>query len=150
MGNVFDFQGQEVKIVLISTVLTSGERITYDDDDNKGKIGLLGDHRKFNVAVTRGMALCIVVGDPYILHTDSSWREYIETCDKKNRYSGIDCKYLSRYVKKQDNLDADALLNAAVQLSLRQNLGAGVSSRMQALTIEEQYYSDDVTWRTFL
>lgn len=54
VGSVLDLQGQEVKVIVISTVLTS--RLQSD----RGEVmGLLGDHRKFNVAVTRGMALCI-------------------------------------------------------------------------------------------
>lgn len=150
VGNVFDFQGQEVKVVIISTVLTSGKRITYEEGANKERSGLFGDHRRFNVAVTRGMALCVVVGDPYFLYSDSSWRAYIEACDAKSRYVGNDCKFLARHVKEKDDEDADDLLNAAVQLSLRQSLGNGVASRMHALTLEEQYYADDLTWRTFL
>ena len=96
------------------------------------------------------MALCVVVGDPYFLYSDSSWRAYIEACDAKSRYVGNDCKFLARHVKEKDDEDADDLLNAAVQLSLRQSLGNGVASRMHALTLEEQYYADDLTWRTFL
>ena len=146
VGSVYDFQGQEVKIVIISTVLTSGARIIRDECTNSEKVGLFGDHRKFNVAVTRAMALCIVVGDPYMLCTDSSWKEYIESCDRKGRYAGIDCKLLQRHVKQEDEVDAEDLLNAAVQFSLRQDLGSGLASQ----TIEEQYYSDDLVWRTFL
>jgi superfamily I DNA and/or RNA helicase len=54
VGSVLDLQGQEVKVVIVSTVLTS--RLQCDRGE---AMGLLGDHRKFNVAVTRGMALCI-------------------------------------------------------------------------------------------
>jgi hypothetical protein len=37
--------------------------------------------RRFNVAVTRGMSLCVVVGHPYLLYSDHVWREFLEYCD---------------------------------------------------------------------
>ena len=78
VGSVEDYQGQEKKIIIISTVLTC--RVpTYEV---KGCIGLMGDHRRFNVAVTRSMALCVVLGQPYVLYTDPVWKEFLEYCDK--------------------------------------------------------------------
>ena len=51
----------------------------------KGSLGLIGDHRKFNVAVTRGKALCVLIGQPYLLYTDPVWREFLEYCDKNGK-----------------------------------------------------------------
>jgi superfamily I DNA and/or RNA helicase len=36
--------------------------------------------RRFNVAVTRGMALCVVVGQPRLLYSDLRWRELLKYC----------------------------------------------------------------------
>jgi superfamily I DNA and/or RNA helicase len=36
--------------------------------------------RRFNVAVTRGMALCVVVGKPQLLYADLHWRELLKYC----------------------------------------------------------------------
>ena len=38
--------------------------------------------RRFNVAVTRGMALCVIVGQPQLLYADPHWREMIRFCVK--------------------------------------------------------------------
>jgi hypothetical protein len=36
--------------------------------------------RRFNVAVTRGMALCVVIGQPRLLYSDLRWRELLKYC----------------------------------------------------------------------
>ena len=36
---------------------------------------------RFNVALTRAMALLIVVGNPILLRQDSNWRKFIEYVD---------------------------------------------------------------------
>jgi len=38
--------------------------------------------RRFNVAVTRGMALCVIIGQPQLLYADPHWREMIRYCVK--------------------------------------------------------------------
>ena len=164
VGSVQDFQGQEMKVIIISTVLTSGMRVTREADIWIEKIGLFADYRKFNVAVTRGMALCIVVGDPYALYADEYWRVYLEECDEKGRYSGYDCRLLNRYSKQLEEKDATDLLNAAVHYALRQDmvLGGGIgvgvggvgrndhNSSSARLLAEYGVYSDEITWRTLL
>jgi hypothetical protein len=107
-------------------------------------IGLIGDYRKFNVAVTRGMALCIVVGEPYTLYSDPPFRTYMETCDRNHRYFGADCSLLSRNTEK----DAEGLLNNAAQIAFRDEnlLGRGSAKAFN----DNQYFSDEITWRTLL
>ncbi|CAN0124966.1 unnamed protein product, partial [Ectocarpus sp. 8 AP-2014] len=62
VGQVEDFQGGEKKIVIISTTLSKRHRV-----EKEGKIGFLGDPKKFNVALTRAQALAVVVGNPNLL-----------------------------------------------------------------------------------
>lgn len=42
--------------------------------------------RRFNVAVTRGMALCVVIGQPQLLYADPHWREMIRFCVKHGQF----------------------------------------------------------------
>lgn len=86
VGDVFDFQGQEVSIIIISTVLSTKTGLKNYEQD--GKLGLQSDHRKFNVSITRGSCLCIVIGNPYMLNTDEWWKQYIEYCDSNGSYIG--------------------------------------------------------------
>ena len=90
VGSVEDFQGQETRIIVISTVLTK-RMPTFEVN---GVLGLTGDHRRFNVAVTRGMALCVVVGQPSLLYTDPVWREFLDHCDSHGAYCGCPCPLL--------------------------------------------------------
>ena len=78
VGSVEDYQGQEMKVIIISTVLSARVPAL----ETRGSLGLFGDKKKFNVAISRGMALCIVVGQPYLLHADPCWREFLEYCDQ--------------------------------------------------------------------
>ena len=139
-----------MKIVIISTVMTS--RVAAMEQN--GCIGLIGDHKKFNVAITRGMALCVVIGQPYVLYGDHCWREFIEHCDSLGGYVGFDCHLLKRNQKLQEKLDADELLETVARMSLltegQDSLGSmagGASLKKSGLA---EYYSHDITWRTLL
>uniref|UniRef100_A0A8C5DLP8 RNA helicase n=1 Tax=Gouania willdenowi TaxID=441366 RepID=A0A8C5DLP8_GOUWI len=70
VGSVEEFQGQERKIILISTVRSSINYVRMDKDFN---IGFLSNEKRFNVAVTRARSLLIVVGNPVILNKDPTW-----------------------------------------------------------------------------
>ena len=48
--------------------------------------------RKFNVSVTRGMALCIIIGHPYVLGRDAQWRKLMDYCIRNSKFTS-----LSRY-----------------------------------------------------
>jgi superfamily I DNA and/or RNA helicase len=140
VGGIEDYQGQEFKVIIITTVLTSPMRQFAQD----GAIGLTGNPKKFNVAVTRGMALCVVIGQPYYLHDDPCWRAYMEYCDLHGAYTGYPCNLLRRH--RQEELDEEALLNAVAQTSI---LGAGYEE-IQNPTKLSQYFFDDSAWRVLL
>lgn len=74
IGTVENFQGQEKKIIIISTVRSSTEHVRLD---YRTKLGFLKNPKRFNVAITRAKALLIVVGNPLILMEDREWREFI-------------------------------------------------------------------------
>ena len=103
VGSVEDFQGQEVKVIVISTVQT----MRVPSLEINGVLGLLGDHRRFNVSVTRGMALCMVFGQPQMLCTDAVWREFLLHCDRNNGYCGHPCPEL--YTSSQQSLSSSAV-----------------------------------------
>ena len=53
--------------------------------------GLLGNARKFNVAITRGQALCVVVGKPVLLCTDPYFKHYVRACAQRGSHYGVPC-----------------------------------------------------------
>ncbi|KIJ55277.1 hypothetical protein M422DRAFT_199403 [Sphaerobolus stellatus SS14] len=74
VGSVEEFQGQERRIIIISTVRSSPDLIQHDV---RHALGFVSNPQRFNVAVTRAKALLIVVGDSNILGLDPMWRAFL-------------------------------------------------------------------------
>ncbi|KAK7146112.1 hypothetical protein R3I93_013748 [Phoxinus phoxinus] len=91
VGSVEEFQGQERKVIMVSTVRSSKEHFTLDETFN---IGFLKNEKRFNVAVTRAKALLIMVGNPIILETDTTWGRFISYCTEQKGYTGYDMSSL--------------------------------------------------------
>ncbi|KAM3877752.1 putative helicase mov-10-B.1 [Diretmus argenteus] len=72
VGSVEEFQGQERKVIMVSTVRSSMSYVKMDQDFN---IGFLSNEKRFNVAMTRAKSLLIVVGNPVILNKDPIWQK---------------------------------------------------------------------------
>ncbi|KAI9548916.1 hypothetical protein NQZ68_003450 [Dissostichus eleginoides] len=85
VGSVEEFQGQERKIIMVSTVRSSINYLKMDKDFN---IGFLANEKRFNVALTRARSLLIVVGNPVILNKDPTWEKFISYCVKEKGYTG--------------------------------------------------------------
>jgi len=88
VGTTEEFQGQERKIIILSTVRSSPE---YVNIDGQYRLGFLADPKRFNVAITRAQALLIVVGNPHILSQDRDWRKLLEYARSLGCYTG--CAY---------------------------------------------------------
>ncbi|KAL2912277.1 hypothetical protein HK105_208268 [Polyrhizophydium stewartii] len=98
VGNVEVFQGQERKVIIISTVRSNPDHLSHDARFN---LGFLSDPKRFNVAVTRAKALLIVVGNAHILVKDPSWRAWIRHALKLGA-----CKNLPQSIR--DELEDEA------------------------------------------
>lgn len=70
-------------MIIISTVLSRMPLIK-----NGEYLGLYGDHRRFNVAVTRAQALVVLVGHPDTLFQDKYFREFCKHAWNKGAYRG--------------------------------------------------------------
>ena len=86
-----EFQGQERKVIIVTTVRTLDcpENDIIENDVIRG-LGFIRSEKRFNVAVTRAMSLLIVIGDPFLLGADPTWRIFIEHCTKLRAYTGCD------------------------------------------------------------
>ncbi|KIK60715.1 hypothetical protein GYMLUDRAFT_261292 [Collybiopsis luxurians FD-317 M1] len=74
VGSVEEFQGQERRVIIISTVRSSKEFVEYD---LRRTLGFVANPRRFNVAVTRAQCLLYIVGDPTVLSIDPLWRAFL-------------------------------------------------------------------------
>ena len=85
VGSTELFQGQERRVIILSTVRSNADFIDFDKKHN---IGFLDNPKRFNVAITRAQCLLIVVGNPHVLAVDSTWRALIKHCVDNRAYRG--------------------------------------------------------------
>ena len=85
VGSTEVFQGQERKVIIISTVRSNAE---FLPSDFKHRLGFLRNPKRFNVAITRTKALLIVVGNPELLCQDEHWQELINYAHDNGGYTG--------------------------------------------------------------
>ncbi|XP_056319481.1 putative helicase mov-10-B.1 [Danio aesculapii] len=110
VGSVEEFQGQERKVIIVSTVRSSKEHMILDDKFN---IGFLKNEKRFNVAVTRAKALLIMVGNPIILRTDEIWGRFMNYCIQEGGYTGYDISSLE---------ETDVIAERLLSLNIRQEI----------------------------
>ncbi|KAJ6608222.1 P-loop containing nucleoside triphosphate hydrolase protein [Mycena sp. CBHHK59/15] len=74
VGSVEEFQGQERRVIIMSTVRSN---TNYVEADIKRTLGFVANPQRFNVAITRAQALLVVIGNPDILALDPLWRAFL-------------------------------------------------------------------------
>jgi helicase MOV-10 len=70
VATVEEFQGQERRIIIVSTVRSSASYVQHDIQQS---LGFLQNPKRFNVAVSRAKALLVIIGNPVILSQDPYW-----------------------------------------------------------------------------
>ncbi|KAG9044287.1 hypothetical protein FS837_008417 [Tulasnella sp. UAMH 9824] len=86
VGSVEEFQGQERKVILITTVRSQVSNVAHD---LKHVLGFLVNPRRMNVALTRAKALLVVVGNPNILGLDPLWRKFLNYVHRNGGWKGL-------------------------------------------------------------
>lgn len=88
VGSTELFQGQERRVIILSTVRSSDDFVGFDRRHN---LGFLDNCKRFNTAITRAQALLIVVGNPQVLMLDrENWGALIRLCRESGSYSGVE------------------------------------------------------------
>ena len=97
VGTVDDYQGQEEKVMFISTVASRGPptpttnanfQREFSDVSSDPRLGFLACPRRFNVAVTRAKALNVIVGHPVALERWTHWKALLRHCLARGAYVG--------------------------------------------------------------
>uniref|UniRef100_A0A7N6FBN5 RNA helicase n=1 Tax=Anabas testudineus TaxID=64144 RepID=A0A7N6FBN5_ANATE len=118
VGSVEEFQGQERRVIIVSTVRSSPN---YLEIDKQFSLGFVKNEKRFNVAVTRAKALLIVVGNPRVLNADPTWARYVS--------GGYKCK--SRIIP--DNIYQFILTFILIVFSSHFNFNSTAESAVQQL-----------------
>ncbi|XP_047346297.1 probable RNA helicase armi isoform X2 [Vespa velutina] len=105
ISSVEGFQGQERKIIILSTVRSSTNFIA---EDIKHALGFIASPKRLNVAITRARALLIILGNAELLAEDPYWRSVLIYCLDRNSYIG--CNFVpfhlnNSFIKKDSTLD---------------------------------------------
>lgn len=87
IGTVEEFQGQEFDIILISTVRSCQDYVSFDISHS---LGFVASPKRLNVAVSRAKCLLVVVGNPNLLCHDVHWRSVVKYCTEKGCYVGCE------------------------------------------------------------
>jgi hypothetical protein len=145
VGSVEDFQGQETRIIIVSTVLTQ-RMPTFEF---RGAFGLMGDARRFNVAITRGKELAIVVGHPHALNQDNNWKQLLHYCDFNHACVGVPDSILP---SKQNAIDIDNIIDEIADRALGDGNEiyesyTGNMSRSDNMKLLNQYFGNELEWR---
>eukprot|EP01062_Namystynia_karyoxenos_P074491 TRINITY_DN713_c0_g4_i1.p1 TRINITY_DN713_c0_g4~~TRINITY_DN713_c0_g4_i1.p1 ORF type:complete len:1116 (+),score=261.22 TRINITY_DN713_c0_g4_i1:74-3421(+) len=85
VGTVEDYQGQEGRVIILSTVRS---RAKFLPCDVKHRLGIVFNRRRFNVSISRARALLVVVGSPLLLCKDPVWRELLRFALDRGCYVG--------------------------------------------------------------
>ena len=89
VGSVEVFQGQERRVIIISTVRSEQDLVS--SHDLRFNLGFVANAKRFNVAVTRAQALLIVIGNPRVLEMDKkNWLPLLRYCKEHGSWMGQD------------------------------------------------------------
>lgn len=102
VGSVEEFQGQERKVIILSTVRSANNFVT---EDIKHALGFVASPRRLNVAITRARALLIILGNPELLSQDPYWRSVLIYCLEKECYTGCNFTLANSEADMLDDLD---------------------------------------------
>ncbi|EEF45264.1 ATP-dependent helicase NAM7, putative [Ricinus communis] len=105
VGSVEQFQGQERKVIVISTVRST---VKHNDFDRAHCLGFLSNPKRFNVAITRAMSLLILIGNPHIVNKDPHWSKLLWYCADHESYQGCGLPEGEEYVEEYQIQDDGA------------------------------------------
>ncbi|KAF8804655.1 RNA helicase [Phlegmacium glaucopus] len=115
VGSVEEFQGQERRVIIISTVRSSKAFVEYD---LRHTLGFVANPRRFNVAITRAQALLIIVGDPQVLSLDPLWRAFLNYIYVNGGWTGPDITWDPRAeVDEAGGYDKQVRDNAQIDMN---------------------------------
>lgn len=144
IGPLEAFQGLEKRVVIIATTRTRGGRFVKEDMERG--LGLIGQPRKMNVAITRAREALVVLGRGEALVEDESWRAFLAFCWRNGLVRGDKGgtgKEMEGYEDEKIGVLEKALVTKEVRMadgSEKRVLGGG------AARLEDGYDNEYEAW----
>ncbi|KAJ3104150.1 hypothetical protein HDU97_009501 [Phlyctochytrium planicorne] len=139
VASVEEFQGQERRIIIISTVRSSAAHVQHDMMHN---LGFLQNPKRFNVAVSRAKALLVVIGNPSILEADHYWGSFVKYCRDNGALIGYDPKVSG----SNHNLNAFSRLRMAEERTEEEEIFAAIEGQNDGTGIGQITQQEDPAW----
>lgn len=138
VGTLDDYQGQEEKVVFISTVIS--------DMNDMGPMAkeFFQNPNRFNVAITRAKSLLVVLGHPAVISLDSVWKQYLREAMKVGGLFGCYHNFLDFEIENENSSDDASIISAFRNIAI---LGPGT---MEYPTIDLDPFDEDTPWRILL
>lgn len=140
VGTLDDYQGQEEKVVFVSTVIS--------DMNDMGTLGreFFQNPNRFNVAITRAKSLLVVLGHPGVISLDSVWKQYLREAIKSGGVFGAYNNFLDAEVDlERPNDGASSIISAFRNLAI---LGPGTMDHHHMTDLDP--FDEDTPWRILL
>ncbi|KIY70065.1 P-loop containing nucleoside triphosphate hydrolase protein [Cylindrobasidium torrendii FP15055 ss-10] len=115
VGTVEDYQGREMRVIILSCVRS---RTRFLEEDEKLGMGLVHERKRMNVAITRAREMLIVIGNGDVLKLDPYWRSFLQFVIRNKLYRGpelkleMDGNYISRLESKLMSLYNEGAVDA--------------------------------------
>jgi helicase MOV-10 len=95
VGTIEDYQAVEYDVIILSCTRSTEAFVAHDVEH---RMGIIGQPKRSNVALTRAQNLFIVVGHPDVLVKDIVWRQFLLFCFRNGLYYGEAPAQQSKYL----------------------------------------------------
>ena len=162
VGQVEDLQGQEARIVIVSSVLSKWEGREEGEEGEEGEgrgaalrrgerpLGFLGNPSKFNVAISRAKSLLIVVGKMDFLYDEqhgSYWRLLIEHCRRNKAITRKGGGRRKRQEEEEEEKGEEKHFGISKLIENAKEMALGGKSNDDMYGLALRGYSDSPEWR---
>ncbi|KAJ1307031.1 hypothetical protein OPQ81_008010 [Rhizoctonia solani] len=133
IGSVEQFQGQERQVIIVSTVRSNQDLLSFD---SKHTLGFVSNPKRLNVAITRAQSLLVVIGDPFVLGLDNLWRRFLYFVYRSGGWKGVPFPW-DPDADADDDLDTFGAVERDLRELLRRATEAGSPTELDPIGTDE-------------